>query len=63
MIDAHKTLIRRCAPLAKKVLEMVAVNNFTRDPLPDIFFPLHLLLETMYIRILDSQVPVRTTDR
>ncbi|KAM9602985.1 uncharacterized protein ACIBXB_002521 [Morphnus guianensis] len=57
MIDAHETLIRRCAPLAKKVLEMVAVSNFTRDPLPDISFPLQLLLETLYVRILDSQVP------
>ena len=67
MIDAHKTLIRRCPPLAKKVVEMVAVRNFTREPLPDIWLPLQLLLETLYGRILDvsrasSQVPVRTTD-
>lgn len=53
MIDAHKTLIGRCAPLAKKVLEMVAIENFDKDPLPNIQFPVQLLLETLYERILD----------
>ncbi|XP_009322556.1 PREDICTED: uncharacterized protein LOC103917173 [Pygoscelis adeliae] len=52
MIDSHKTLIRRCAPLAKKVVEMVALRNFTRNPLPDIWLPLQLLLDTLYRRIL-----------
>ncbi|KAM6032909.1 E3 ubiquitin-protein ligase rnf213-alpha-like isoform 2-T2 [Chlamydotis macqueenii] len=62
MINAHKTLIERCAPLAKKVLEMVALRNFTKYTLPDIWLPLPLLLETLYGHILDmsrasSQVP------
>lgn len=53
MIDAHKTLIGQCAPLAKKVLGMVAIKNFDKDPLPNIQFPVQLLLETLYERILD----------
>ncbi|XP_063178349.1 E3 ubiquitin-protein ligase rnf213-alpha-like isoform X3 [Chroicocephalus ridibundus] len=62
MIDTHKTLIKRCSPLAKKVMEMVAMRNFTRDPLPAIRLPPQLLLQTLYERILDfsadlSQVP------
>ncbi|KAM6107493.1 LOW QUALITY PROTEIN: E3 ubiquitin-protein ligase rnf213-alpha-like, partial [Phoenicopterus ruber ruber] len=62
MIEAHKTLIGRCAPLAMKVVDMVAMKNFSRDPLPDIWLPLQLLLETLYGRILDvsrasSQIP------
>ncbi|XP_075580950.1 E3 ubiquitin-protein ligase rnf213-alpha-like [Pelecanus crispus] len=62
MIGAHKTLIERCAPLAEKVVEMVTVKNFTRDPLPDVWLPLQLLLETFSGRILamskaSSQIP------
>ncbi|XP_072704248.1 E3 ubiquitin-protein ligase rnf213-alpha-like isoform X2 [Ciconia boyciana] len=62
MIATHKTLIGRCPLLAKKVVEMVALKNFSSDPLPDIWLPLQILLETLYGRILDisvasSQVP------
>ncbi|XP_042653147.1 E3 ubiquitin-protein ligase rnf213-alpha-like [Tyto alba] len=53
MVGYHKSLIRRCPPLAKKVVEMVALKNFTKDPLPDIWFPLQLLLVTLCERILD----------
>jgi len=68
MIDAHKTLIGRCAPLAKMVVEMVALKNLTRDPLPDIRLPIQLLLNTVHGRILDAsrdscQVHVRTAGR
>lgn len=66
MIGAHKDLITRCAPLAKMVVEMLAVKNWTKDPLPDIWLPVQLLLETLCGRILDmskasAPVPVRTT--
>ncbi|KAM9258624.1 E3 ubiquitin-protein ligase rnf213-alpha-like [Morus bassanus] len=53
MIDTHKTLIRRCAPLAKKVVDMVVLKNFTSGPLHDIQLPLQLILDTLYERILD----------
>ncbi|KAM6326806.1 uncharacterized protein FN964_016527 [Alca torda] len=62
MIDTHKTLIKRCAPLAKKVVEMVAMRNFSRDPLPAVHLPPQLLLQTLCERTVDfsgdwSQVP------
>lgn len=53
MIDAHKTLIGRCAPLVKKVLEMVAIESFSKDPLPEIQLPVQLFLCTLYVRIRD----------
>ncbi|XP_026723314.1 uncharacterized protein LOC113490904, partial [Athene cunicularia] len=53
MMDNHKILLGRCAPLAKKVMEMVALKNFTKDPLPSIWLPLQLLLQTLYMRIVD----------
>lgn len=67
MIATHETLIKRCLPLAKKVVEMVALRNFIRDPLPHSWLPLPLFLESLYVRFMDVTkdkipVPVRTTD-
>ncbi|XP_074663829.1 E3 ubiquitin-protein ligase rnf213-alpha-like isoform X2 [Strix aluco] len=53
MMGNHKILLGRCAPLANNVVEMVALKNFTKEPLPSIWLPLQLLLETLYGRILD----------
>ncbi|XP_074936539.1 E3 ubiquitin-protein ligase rnf213-alpha-like, partial [Phalacrocorax aristotelis] len=53
MIGTHKTLISKCAPLAKKVVNMVILRNFTRDPLADLQLPLQLILDTLHERVLD----------
>ncbi|XP_026723294.1 E3 ubiquitin-protein ligase rnf213-alpha-like [Athene cunicularia] len=65
MISNHKILLGRCAPLANKVLDMMALKNFTKDPLSGIWLPPQLFLETLYGRLLflranSSQGPVRT---
>ncbi|XP_009695289.1 PREDICTED: E3 ubiquitin-protein ligase RNF213-like [Cariama cristata] len=62
MIDTHKTLIVKCPLLAKKVLEMVAMKNFNKHPLPDIWLPVQLVLEALtgqiqYIIRASFQVP------
>lgn len=67
MIDAHKTLIERCSPLAKKVLEMVSMKNLTRHPLPGMRLPVQLLLETLHVLTVDIgeasfKASVRTTE-
>ncbi|XP_065259536.1 E3 ubiquitin-protein ligase rnf213-alpha-like [Emys orbicularis] len=51
MIDAHQTFIGSCAPLAEKVIEMLALKNFCREPVPHIHVPLQLLLSNVYRRI------------
>ncbi|XP_055559911.1 E3 ubiquitin-protein ligase rnf213-alpha-like isoform X6 [Falco cherrug] len=55
MIQAHKTLIGRCDLLAKQVVEMLALKNFSRDPLPDIQLSLQLLLETLNEHIMSAR--------
>nr|XP_023969369.2 uncharacterized protein LOC101953596 [Chrysemys picta bellii] len=51
MINAHQTFIGSCAPLAEKVIEMLALKNFCREPVPHIHVPLQLLLNNVYQRI------------
>ncbi|KAM6364551.1 LOW QUALITY PROTEIN: E3 ubiquitin-protein ligase rnf213-alpha-like [Pluvialis apricaria] len=53
MIAIHKTLIKRCLPLANKVVEMVDLRSFTRDPLPHNWLPLQLFLEALYMNLVD----------
>ncbi|KAH1172324.1 hypothetical protein KIL84_007942 [Mauremys mutica] len=48
MIKAHQTFIGSCAPLAEKVIEMLALRNFCREPVPHIHVPLQLLLNSVY---------------
>ncbi|XP_074786497.1 E3 ubiquitin-protein ligase rnf213-alpha-like [Athene noctua] len=52
MIGNHKILLGRCVPLANKVLDMMALKNFTKDPLSGIWLPPQLFLETLYGRLL-----------
>ncbi|XP_074426105.1 E3 ubiquitin-protein ligase rnf213-alpha-like isoform X2 [Larus michahellis] len=52
MIEIHKSFIESSFPLAKAVLEMLALKNFTKDPLLQIKLPPHLLLDTVYHRII-----------
>ncbi|KAM7163185.1 E3 ubiquitin-protein ligase rnf213-alpha-like isoform 1-T1 [Macrochelys suwanniensis] len=51
MIKAHQTFIGSCAPLAEKVIKMLALKNFCREPVPQIHVPLQLLLSSVYQRI------------
>ncbi|TFJ98108.1 proline-rich AKT1 substrate 1 [Platysternon megacephalum] len=51
MITAHQIFIGSCAPLAQKVIEMLALRNFCREPVPHIRVPLQLLLSSVYQRI------------
>ncbi|XP_009952271.1 PREDICTED: E3 ubiquitin-protein ligase RNF213-like [Leptosomus discolor] len=53
MIEIHKSLIESCFPLAKTVLEMLALKNFTKDSLLQIKLPPQLLLDTVYQRIVN----------
>ncbi|XP_026713188.1 E3 ubiquitin-protein ligase rnf213-alpha-like [Athene cunicularia] len=54
MIEIQKSFIESCSPLAKTVLEMLALKNFTKKPLLQIKFPPHLLLDTVYQRIVEA---------
>ncbi|XP_065450526.1 E3 ubiquitin-protein ligase RNF213-like [Chrysemys picta bellii] len=51
MINAHQTFIGSCTPLAEKVIEMLALKNFCREPVPHIHLPLQLLLNNVYQQI------------
>ncbi|XP_030418159.1 E3 ubiquitin-protein ligase RNF213-like isoform X2 [Gopherus evgoodei] len=51
MIKAHQTFIGSCTPLAEKVLEMLTLKNFCREPVPHIHVPLQLLLNNVFQRI------------
>ncbi|KAH1172131.1 hypothetical protein KIL84_007749, partial [Mauremys mutica] len=51
MIKAHQTFIGSCAPLAEKVIEMLALKNFCREHVPQIQVPLQFLLSNIYQRI------------
>ncbi|KAM6211439.1 E3 ubiquitin-protein ligase rnf213-alpha-like [Sarcoramphus papa] len=51
MIEVHKSFIESCCPLAKTVLEMLTLKNFTKDSLLQIKLPPQLLLDTVYQRI------------
>ncbi|CAM4686184.1 unnamed protein product [Lepidochelys kempii] len=51
MVKAHQTFIGSCASLAEKVMEMLALKNFCREPVPQIPVPLQLLLNNVYQRI------------
>lgn len=67
MIKAHQTFIGSCAPLAEKVMEMLALKNFCSDPVPQIHVPLQLLLSNVYQRITSRlaerrEIDVRLTD-
>ncbi|XP_032847063.2 E3 ubiquitin-protein ligase rnf213-alpha-like [Tyto alba] len=53
MVEIHKSFIESCSPLAKMVLEMLALKNFTKDSVLQIKFSPHLLLDTVYLRIVD----------
>ncbi|XP_067411298.1 E3 ubiquitin-protein ligase rnf213-alpha-like isoform X2 [Emydura macquarii macquarii] len=52
MIEAHQTFIGCCAPLAEKVIEMIPLRYFCREPIPQIQVPLQLLLSNIYRRII-----------
>lgn len=67
MIEIQKSLIESCCPLAKMVLEMLALKNFTKHSLLQIKLPPYLLLNTVHERTVDvvckaSQVHVRQSD-
>lgn len=67
MIKIHKSFIESCSPLAKTVLEMLSLKNFTKDSMLQIKLPPQLLLDTVYQRIVNvvgkpSQVHVRQSD-
>ncbi|XP_074854696.1 E3 ubiquitin-protein ligase rnf213-alpha-like [Carettochelys insculpta] len=51
MIQAHQTFIGSCAPLAEKVIEMLALGNVCREPVPHMQMPVQLLLSSIYQRI------------
>ncbi|XP_029898687.1 E3 ubiquitin-protein ligase rnf213-alpha-like isoform X1 [Aquila chrysaetos chrysaetos] len=51
MIKIHKSFIESCSPLAKTVLEMLSLKNFTKDCMLQIKLPPQLLLDTVYQRI------------
>ncbi|KAM6438942.1 uncharacterized protein O9250_015379 [Rhynochetos jubatus] len=51
MIEIHKSFIESCAPLAKTVLEILAMKNFTKESLHQIRLPPQLLLDAVYQRI------------
>ncbi|KAM9300337.1 E3 ubiquitin-protein ligase rnf213-alpha-like [Morus bassanus] len=53
MVKIHKSFIESCSPLAKRVLEMLALKNFTKDSLLQIKLPPQLLLQAVYQRILE----------
>ncbi|XP_057255840.1 uncharacterized protein LOC130594130 [Pezoporus wallicus] len=52
MIKIHKSFIESCSPLAKTVLEMLALKNFTTESLLQIKLPPVVLLDTVYNRII-----------
>ncbi|EMP27446.1 hypothetical protein UY3_15467 [Chelonia mydas] len=62
MIKAHQTFIGSCAPLAEKVMEMLALKNFCREPVPHIYVPLQLLLSNVYQRITSRLAERREID-
>ncbi|XP_056183966.1 E3 ubiquitin-protein ligase rnf213-alpha-like isoform X3 [Falco biarmicus] len=53
MIEIHKSFIENCFPLAKTVLEMLALKKFTKDSLLQIKVPPQLFLDTVYQRIVN----------
>ncbi|XP_074938739.1 E3 ubiquitin-protein ligase rnf213-alpha-like isoform X2 [Phalacrocorax aristotelis] len=53
MIKIHESFIESCSPLAKTVLEMLALKNFTKDSLLRIKLPPQLLLQAVYQRIVE----------
>ncbi|EMP27440.1 hypothetical protein UY3_15461 [Chelonia mydas] len=62
MVKAHQTFIGNCAPLAEKVMEMLALKNFCREPVPQIQVPLQLLLSNVYQRITNRLAERREID-
>ncbi|XP_065534709.1 E3 ubiquitin-protein ligase RNF213-like isoform X6 [Lathamus discolor] len=52
MIKIHKSFIESCSPLAKTVLEMLALKNFTTESLLQIKLPPVVLLDAVYSRII-----------
>ncbi|KAM4682179.1 E3 ubiquitin-protein ligase rnf213-alpha-like isoform 3-T3 [Amazona ochrocephala] len=56
MIKIHKSFIESCSPLAKTVLQMLALKNFTEESLLQIKLPPVLLLNTVYNRIVTITV-------
>lgn len=48
MTEIHKTLIESCSPLAKIVLKMMALKNFSKDTLFQSKLPPQLLLATVH---------------
>ncbi|XP_062457519.1 E3 ubiquitin-protein ligase rnf213-alpha-like [Rhea pennata] len=54
MMSAHKSFISSCAPLAQQVLEMLALKNFSKEPLLALQLPPQLLLETLHHQIIDT---------
>ncbi|XP_074672203.1 E3 ubiquitin-protein ligase rnf213-alpha-like isoform X1 [Strix aluco] len=53
MIEIQKSFIESCSPLAKTVLEMLALKNFTKNSLLQIKFPPQLLLDTVHQRVIE----------
>ncbi|XP_065501150.1 E3 ubiquitin-protein ligase rnf213-alpha-like [Caloenas nicobarica] len=53
MIEIQKSFIESCRPLAKTVLEMLALKNFTKSSLLQVKLPPYLLLNTVYQRTVD----------
>ncbi|KAM6093566.1 E3 ubiquitin-protein ligase rnf213-alpha-like [Chlamydotis macqueenii] len=53
MIEIHKSFIESCTPLAKTVLEMLALKNFTKDSVLQIKLPPQLFLDAVYNRIVN----------
>lgn len=48
MTEIHETLTESCSPLAKIVLKMVTLKNFTMEPLLQGKLPPQLLLATVH---------------
>ncbi|PKU43384.1 hypothetical protein llap_6310 [Limosa lapponica baueri] len=53
MIEIHKSFIESCSPLAKTVLEMLALKNFTKSSLLQIKFPPQLLLDNVHQHVIE----------